>query len=181
MPKKKEDDYDSLLDTAPQPKKIGARIYATFCILSGITSLGIASMGFGWWNGADYFHQGVYPNGWVGYDVFTFIGLLLFTVFSSSGVTLLYVGVSTLMRLWSGILGLAVFGALGVVLVVVGSLGMVWGNETMQCLGIFCVDTTKYVVVPGARPEAGLGFRSMIGMTAFFSLVPMGLVILAQV
>ncbi|RNE99809.1 ferric reductase, partial [Trypanosoma rangeli] len=58
----------------------------------GVVSLGIASVGFAWWYGADYFHhQGAYDRNWVGYDVFTFVGLLLFTVCSSSGVTLLYV------------------------------------------------------------------------------------------
>ncbi|KAH9600218.1 hypothetical protein LSM04_008610 [Trypanosoma melophagium] len=173
------------LDSSLLPSQVyqkDSHIMGIGATLLGALGIGIASMGFGWWNRADYFHHiGEYPNGWVGYDVFAFIGLLLFTVFSPSGVTLLYVGVSTLMRLWGGMLGLAVFGALGVVLVVVGSLGMVWGNETMQCLGIFCVDTAKYALVPGARPEAGLGFRSMIGMTAFFSLLPMGLVILTQV
>ncbi|KAH9600198.1 hypothetical protein LSM04_007193 [Trypanosoma melophagium] len=156
MAKSEEQNYDTLLGRAPESTNTGEKRYAALYVLIGITGLGTASMGFGWWNRADYFHHiGEYPNGWVGYDVFAFIGLLLFTVFSPSGVTLLYVGVSTLMRLWGGMLGLAVFGALGVVLVVVGSLGMVWGNETMQCLGIFCVDTAKYALVPGARPEAG--------------------------
>ncbi|PWU90346.1 putative ferric reductase transmembrane protein [Trypanosoma cruzi] len=148
----------------------------------GVICSGIASMGLSWWHNADYFHhQGSYSRGWVGYDVFTFIGLLLFTVFAPVGVTLLYMGVSALLRMWNNRLGMVAFGLVGAVFTAVGCLGMFWGKETMQCLGIFCVDSTKYVEVPGLRPEAGIGFLSVTGITVFFSLVPMGLVMLLQV
>ncbi|RNE95324.1 ferric reductase [Trypanosoma conorhini] len=139
-------------------------------------------MGLAWWHRADYFHhQGSYDSGWVGYDVFTFIGLLLFTACFSVGVTLLYVGVSAMLRMWHNTLGLAAFCAVGTVFTAVGCLGMAWGKETMQCLGVFCVNTKKYVEVPGMRPEAGTGFLSTIGITVFFSLAPMGLMMLLQV
>ncbi|RNE99808.1 putative ferric reductase [Trypanosoma rangeli] len=148
----------------------------------GVVSLGIASVGFAWWYGADYFHhQGAYDRNWVGYDVFTFVGLLLFTVCSSSGVTLLYVGVSALLHAWHNSLGLVAFGAVGSAFTAVGCLGMIWGKETMQCLGVFCVGTKNYVEVPGLRPEAGIGFLSVVGITVFFSLAPMGLTMLLQV
>jgi predicted ferric reductase len=55
---------------------------------------------------------------------------------------------------------------------------MVWGKETMKCLGVFCVNQTKYQEVPNARPEAGLGFLSVVGIAACFSLVPTALIML---
>lgn len=133
---------------------------------------------------ADYFTDpGPYPpNSWHGYDARTFVGLVLFTLAPTLGFVLVYVGLQTLGKLHPHPLAVGTFALFGIAATVTGVLGMVWGWETMKCLGAFCIGTKTYVEIPNARPEAGLGWKSMVGMGAFFSLVPVGLLtILAAV
>lgn len=151
-----------------------ARLLAVgaFCCVAAVC-------GFVVWLEADYFHHvGEYEHGWVGYDVRTFTGLVLFTLCSSGGVVLVHISLVAFShqlprekRGWS-----LVF--VGIVYFLVACSGIVWGRETLKCLAVFCVNTTTYYEDPYARPEAGIGYLSVVGMTVFFAFSGLSLAVL---
>jgi predicted ferric reductase len=146
----------------------------------GIVCLVLALSGLALWGQADYFHDpGPYsPNSWCGYDKRTFVGLVMFTTFSTIGFTLVYVAVFQALRARPRRLTVFAYCAAASVFIVMGCTAMTWGKEMFKCFGIFCVGP-DYNEVPNARPEAGIGFFVTIGVFAFFSLVPFGLIMLA--
>ncbi|CUG86525.1 ferric reductase, putative [Bodo saltans] len=163
-----------------EPVAVGAKPF--FWTLVGTASLGIACIlaslvGLVIFGEADYFHDpGPYAqNTWHGYDRRTFFGLLAFTVCPTIGFTLLYVALETAQRVQAKVSVTLVYVFFAAAFLNIGAAGMVWGNETMKCFGIFCVGMQKYVEIPNARPEAGIGFLATIGISAFASLVPVGL------
>jgi NAD(P)H-flavin reductase len=163
-----------------EPVSVGAKPF--FWTLVGAAALGIACIiasivGLVIWGEADYFHDpGPYAqNTWHGYDRRTFFGLLAFTVCPTVGFTLLYVSLDTAQRVQAKAPITLAYIFVAAVFLNIGAAGMVWGNETMKCFGIFCVGMQTYVEIPNARPEAGIGFLAMIGISAFASLVPVGI------
>ncbi|RHW67275.1 ferric reductase transmembrane protein [Trypanosoma brucei equiperdum] len=159
---------------------VSTLVAARKLLFVGAISVCTAVLGLLLWFKAEMFNNvGPHPSNWAGYDALNFIGLFSFGVFSTLGVSLLHVGTSTLACIHGGILGLILMGMLGLVFVVLGGLGAVWGSETMQCLAVFCTGSTASTN-RGGRPEAGVAFRSGLGLAAFLSFVPIGVVILFQ-
>lgn len=152
---------------------VSAALLGVLCIIASMIGLAV-------WGQADYFHDpGPYAqNSWHGYTRQTFYGLIVFTVCPTIGFTLLYVSLETAQRVQAKSLASFLSLAFGAIFLNIGAIGMVWGNEVMQCFGIFCVNMSKYVEIPNQRPEAGIGFFVTVGLSAFASLVPIGLIMI---
>ena len=152
-------------------------IAASFVI--GLVCIVLALSGLVLFGEADYFHDpGPYAaNSWCGYNKRTFVGLVMFTLFSTTGFTLIYVAVQAALRAKPQRLTVFAYCAVATISLVLGSLGLLWGREMLKCVGIFCVGT-DYTEIPNARPEAGIGFLVTVGASAFFSLVPFGFIMM---
>lgn len=159
-------------------KVIASILLGMICIVASLVGLSIFLE-------ADYFHDpGPYAqNSWCGYTARTFWGLVAFACLPTVGFTLVFSALSAALRFSKGSNFLIGIGSLffAFFCLSMGSIGMVWGNETMKCFGVFCVDMSKYVEIPNARPEAGIGFLSVVGIAAFSSLVPISLVMIVVI
>nr|CCC95045.1 putative ferric reductase [Trypanosoma congolense IL3000] len=162
------------------PRETGVLSHALRFVFMGCFNIIVAVFGLSTWFKADLFTVlGPYPSGWAGYDVRSLVGLLMFTIFFPPGIILVYVGITTVASFKSHMQSLALLTALGFVLIAVGSIGVVWGSETLKCFIILCPGTTEHNEAV-YRPEAGVAFRSGLGLAFLFSLVPCGTLLLVK-
>eukprot|EP00927_Polykrikos_kofoidii_P012936 TRINITY_DN15630_c0_g1_i1.p1 TRINITY_DN15630_c0_g1~~TRINITY_DN15630_c0_g1_i1.p1 ORF type:complete len:794 (-),score=68.17 TRINITY_DN15630_c0_g1_i1:156-2477(-) len=146
--------------------------------LLGLFFCAVSVFGLGLFLNADWFHDpGPYIDGWHGYEFHHFVGLAMFTVFMLVGLVLVSTVMTVFSRTKPGSTSAAALAPFGLVIFVLGLLGLAWGWETMKCLGAFCLGGS-YVEDPDARPEAGLGWKSFVGMKAFCSLSPLGIALM---
>lgn len=171
---------------APPAKSVMEKPFVATLLASvviGVACMVCSLLGLEVWAQADYFHDpGPYaPNSWCGYDQRTFVGLVFFTSLPTVGFTLVYAALNAVYRAVPSFTWTMAYMLLAFVSLAMGCVGMVWGSETMKCFGVFCVDMEKYVEIPNLRPEAGIGFQSVVGIAAFSSLVPVALVMLHRI
>eukprot|EP00051_Salpingoeca_urceolata_P032187 m.14595 g.14595 ORF g.14595 m.14595 type:complete len:1020 (+) comp4851_c0_seq2:172-3231(+) len=146
---------------------------------AGTVMTAIAGMGLYIFNMADWFNDpGPYAyQSWVGYTPRQFVGLALFSFLTPPAFTLLFVAMQT----GSAMLGRLASSRLRVAVVVVGiaalitmsGLGWTWANQLLRCGAIGCLGTKKWPVPEVDFPEAGTGWKTVIGAQAFFCAVPL--------
>lgn len=154
-------------------------------VLLGLSTLcGIASVFglFGWLRADWFMDPGPYPSdAWHGYHAGNFVGLFFFTFFTSISVALSVVAVTQGARsryIQSALRWNSLRVGLGLAYVVVGITAIFsWSFDVMQCLGAFCVGPA-WQHPKNVRPLAGEGWLSIIGAAAFFSLVPIGCILM---
>jgi predicted ferric reductase len=138
-----------------------------------------AGVGLGIWHESSVFHT---PNYNYGYSERTFFGLLAFTALSAMSFTWLYSGVRSLVALCPRSL-VATF---LLVLLAGGTLatgivgGAVWGEPTLKCFAVFCVNANIYIPNPTGSPT-GVGWLAVVGISGLIALSSIGLTILHRV
>ncbi|KAG8346980.1 putative ferric reductase [Trypanosoma vivax] len=148
--------------------------------ISGLVGVGVSLSGLLCWSKVGMFVN-VQPHqkGCVGYDLPAFTGLLLFTALSLPSISLLYLGVSSLLCLQASLFIFIVSTALGLAFVLTGVSALLLWNEMSWCSDVFVagiLDTKEQCL-----SEVGKGLHNTIAITAFFVLVPVGIVLLFQV
>jgi hypothetical protein len=136
----------------------------------------------GWLQSIWFVDPGTFPpNTWNGYTANTFVGLFAFTFLTSISVALLVIACSLGSRsrhVESALRWNSVRVGLAVTFIVIGACGMgFWAFEIFQCLGVFCIGSA-YQDAPNIKPLAGYGWLVIIGSAAFFSLIPIGFIML---
>ncbi|KAG5496617.1 hypothetical protein JIQ42_03447 [Leishmania sp. Namibia] len=164
---------------------------AQLCYLMGGTAISIFFTIFGYlvWRAQGYYQPtpegqrrsaGFTPNGIAGVTAFfTFAGLAVVLL---TETTLFYVryafhpshnGHWWVMQRWASVVFLTALGGLYVAIGV--ALLVKWGDRSAQCAFIFCLGVDKH---PSASRTRGDNFDTFLSVMVFFTLVPMGLVLL---
>jgi predicted ferric reductase len=149
----------------------------------GVLFTVVASVGLHMMLIATWFHDpGPYASdSWPGYDQYNFVGLVFFTFLTTLAFTLVYVPITTAARYRRSNAMMAALGGFAILCLVTGIVGVaLWGQVILRCAGIFCVGPPGFLKSKQARPSSGLGWLAVLGNSAFFSLVPIGVVLLYQ-
>ena len=138
---------DEAIISRPPPAALVKKPIVT--TLAGLAALGLGTGGLAFWLTSAWFHDpGPYPVGWAGYFPAQFAGLFLFTVCTTIGYVLMYVGITTGARVtedhdsalleaaWVGLLGMLATVSIGA-----GAAGLAtWGYDSfMNCAAVFCI------------------------------------------
>jgi len=137
------------------------------------------------WNKSEWMNfPGPFSHDWEGYTLGDFVAITFFTMLAPVAFCLLFTATQFYIRITSTgkSIGHYLF-AVGVsasILVGYCIFGFIWGWNILQCGVLFCVNTANHTIKPydPPQPEAGLGFKSTIGMSYLLSA---GLLIIALV
>ena len=115
---------------------------------------------------------GPFPGDWEGYDAGQFTGLIIFTFLTPVGFALLFVLIQHLLRIAATkSFRTHLFAICLAVTFVSGGIvfGIYWASDFIECMGVGCVDDSKYKPYDPRQPEAGIGFQNVTGSSFQFS------------
>ena len=115
-------------------------------------------------------HDEPYPYGvWEGYTPTQFFGLCLFTFLTPIGITLQLVSCQHFLRRLSLHPRVAISILMICVFIIVGAVAEAyWGDVTMRCFVMGCVNTDTYPPEAANIPEAGRGWLTTVAIPVFF-------------
>lgn len=142
-------------------------------MLVGLVCCGVAIAGLCIFAVSEWltFHDFPYPTGWEGYTKGEFTGLILFVFFTPVSFAFLFTVAQYLMRISaSKSIRFHTFIIFYVALQLGGLIGfgISWASDFMKCMGVGCVDDSKFKPYDPQRPEAGIGFQNVIGITVYY-------------